>query len=258
MKMKLIQIITLLTLTASAHAGLDVSKTSITTAPPEEEWHFRFAPYAWVTAIDGDVSVGPLSAPIDVSMMDTLEEMELAAMGIIEASYGRWSVGVDVIYGKVSQDIGGGGLIFDSFRYEQKQWIITPVVGYRVIEKDDYHMDIVAGARVMALEAELTGRFVGPGEISATRDTAWIDPLVGIRGQADFNDKAFFRYYGDIGGFGASSELTWQAFAGLGYNCTPSVSLLAGYRAIGDDYEEGNFELDTVSHGPVLGVEIRW
>lgn len=62
----------------------------------------------------------------------------------------------------------------------------------------------------------------------------------------------------DIGGFGASSDLVWQAFAGIGYNFTPSVSGVVGYRGLGIDYEKGRFAMDTVSHGPVIGLEIRW
>ncbi len=257
--MKLHLLIPLFALTASLQAGTDNSKAPVmTTAPEEDHWHFRFAPYGWVTAIEGDVRIGQLSAPVDISMADTLDTLDMAYMGIIEASYGRWSFGLDTIYGKTSQDIGGGGILFRSFRYEQKQWIITPTVAYRVIEKPGYHMDVLAGARITSLEAELTGRLVGGGELVAERDKSWVDPILGIRGQADFNDQWFLRYNGDIGGFGAASDLNWQAFVGIGYNCTPNVSVAVGYRAIGVDYDEGRFAMDTVSHGPVIGLEMKF
>jgi opacity protein-like surface antigen len=235
-----------------------VSPAIIPPAPTENGWWFRAAPYGWVTAISGDVGVGPLTAPIDISMSDTLKDLDMAAMGILEAGYGRWSFGVDLIYGKTSQDLQGGGRLFDSFRYEQKQWVITPTIAYRAIETGRYHMDVFAGARIMVLEADLTGRFARGGQVTRGVNTSWVDPIIGIRGQAELGDHWFFRYNGDIGGFGVSSDLTWQAFAGFGYRVSESVAVAVGYRGLGVDYSKGFFTLDSVTHGPVIGLEVRF
>jgi opacity protein-like surface antigen len=258
--MKLHNIIALIALTGFAQAGTVAPPSPMQTTAPSAEsgWWFRAAPYAWVTAINGDVGVGHLSAPVDISMSDTISSLDMTYMGIIEAGFGKWSFGVDVIYAKTSQDIGGGGILFDSFRYQQKQWLITPVVAYRVIETNRYHMDVFAGARITAMEVELTGRFAGGGQTSAGRDTSWVDPIIGIRGQAEMGDKFFFRYYGDIGGFGAGSDLTWQAFMGFGYHCSKNVNVAVGYRGLGIDYGQGSFSLDVVTHGPVIGLEWRF
>jgi len=247
-------------LATAAQAGTEPASIPATVTAPTETngWWFRAAPYGWVTAISGDVGVGPLAAPIDISMSDTLKDLDIAAMGILEAGYGRWSFGVDLIYAKTSQDLQGGGRFFDSFRYEQKQWVITPTVSYRAIDTGRYHMDVFAGARIMVLEADLTGRFARGGEVAVGSDTSWVDPIIGIRGQADLGDHWFFRYNGDIGGFGVSSELTWQAFAGVGYRVSESVAVAVGYRGLGVDYNEGSFSLDSVTHGPVIGLEVRF
>ena len=60
---------------------------------------------------------------------------------------------------------------------------------------------------------------------------------------------------GDIGGFGVSSEFTWQAMAALGYRTSENSSLLLGYRAIGTDYTNDGFTYDIVAHGVALGFE---
>jgi opacity protein-like surface antigen len=228
------------------------------TAPASDGWWFRAAPYAWVSAIEGDVTVGPLTAPVDISMSDTLKSVDMTYMGILEAGYGRWSFGVDVVYGKTSQDIAAGGHLFDSFRYEQKQWLITPTVAFRAVETDDYHMDVYAGAMFTVLEADITGRFARGGEIAVGRNADWVDPIIGIRGQSELTDKVFFRYNAYVGGFGVSSDLVWQAFAGIGYHVSDACSIAIGYRGIGIDYANGNFALDTVTHGPVIGLELRF
>lgn len=70
---------------------------------------------------------------------------------------------------------------------------------------------------------------------------------------------------GDVGGFGAGSDFSWQAVATYGFdvNCfgTP-LRTVVGYRALAVDYSEngrfGKNGLDLVQHGPVIGVRIRW
>lgn len=248
---------TLIASAAMAQAGTPVSAPAAA-AETTGGWWFRAAPYAWLTAVEGDVSVGPLTTPVDVTMEDTLDSLDMTFMGLFEAGYDRWSFGVDVIYGKLSQDIDAGGHIFDSFRFEQKQWFITPAVRYRVVDSGNYHMSVFAGARVTALEVDLTGRLAHGGELTHGADSSWVDPIVGIAGQADIGDRWFFRYSGDIGGFGVSSELIWNAFAGFGYNFTDSASLVLGYRGLGLDYTDGPLSLDIISHGPVLGAEFRF
>jgi hypothetical protein len=251
-----------LALTGSALAGTSTApapvSAPITPAAESNGWWFRAAPYGWLTAIDGDIGIGPLSAPVDISMGDTLDTVDMSVMGIVEAGFDRWSLGVDLVYGKTSQDIGAGGRLFDSFRFEQKQWLVSPFLAYRVIETEGYHMDIFAGARFTVLEAELTGRLSHGGELASSRETDWADPIIGVRGQAALTESLFLRYNADIGGFGASSDLTWQAFLGLGYRVNPHFSIAAGYRGLGIDYSSGSFSMDTVTHGPLVGFEVRF
>jgi hypothetical protein len=245
-------------LTSAASAGTTVPTDPLPPAPAESSWWFRAAPYGWLTAVEGDVGIGSLTTPVDISMSDTLDSVDMTFMGIFEVGYNRWSLGVDLIYAKLSQDIEGGGHLFDSFRFEQKQWFVTPALSYRVMDTEAYQMSVYAGARVTAMEVELTGRFARGGEESRVVDSSWVDPLVGIRGQARITERSFFRYSGDVGGFGTSSDLIWNVFGGFGYNVNESVGLILGYRALGIDYSKDAFHMDVVSHGPVLGLEVRF
>lgn len=241
---------------SSLHAGEPTSAFS--TAPGGSGWSFRFVPYAWLTAIDGEISAGPLTVPVDISFSDTLDKLDMAYMFAAELGYGRWSLGADFVYGDFSKDIPGGGQIFRSFRYEYTQWVLTPTLGYRVIEQDNYRMDVFAGARVTGFDTTLTGRFVGGGQVEIGGDKTWADPVIGLRGQAELGGDFFLRYNGDIGGFGASSDFMWSAFLGLGYHFNESASVALGYRGLGVDYEAGAIAFDTVTHGPVIGLEIRF
>ena len=61
-----------------------------------------------------------------------------------------------------------------------------------------------------------------------------------------------------IGGFGINSDLTWQAQGMLGYEFNELFSMGLGYRALGTDYSKDGFLYDIVSHGPVLGFEVKF
>ena len=255
----------LLALLASAtlaQAGTPVAAPVAEPVQSGDGWWFRAAPYVWLTAIEGDVGVGPISTPVDISiqdLVDNIDTLDMAFMGVFEVGYDRWSIGLDFMYMKVSQDIDGGDHVFDSFRFEQKQWFITPAVRYRVIETEDYNMSVFAGARVTAMSLDLTGRYAHrDGQVTRGSDKTWADPIVGIAGQANFADRWYFRYSGDIGGFGVNSDLIWNAFVGVGYNINDSASVVLGYRGQGTDYTDGPVSIDLISHGPVLGAEFNF
>ena len=262
--MKNLCLLSLVFMTGSLQAGTDAptaaapSTPPLTVAPDDDIWSFRASPYAWVTAIEGDTGLGGLTAPVDISMGDTLDNLDFAYMGIFEASRGPWTLGLDVVYGQTSNDFEAGGRLVDSFSFEQKQWLLTPFVAYRAVQTERYHMDVFAGARITVLQSDLTANLSAGGSVSTSADTDWVDPIIGIRGQGDLSENLFFRYNGDIGGFGASSDLVWQAFAGLGYRLHSNFSLVAGYRGMGVDYDNGRFMLDTVTHGPVIGLDVRF
>jgi len=71
---------------------------------------------------------------------------------------------------------------------------------------------------------------------------------------------------GDIGGFGAGSEFTWQAAGMVGYRFglfgDDNARVLAGYRALYQDYKSGSgsneFKWDMTLHGPVLALAISF
>jgi len=63
---------------------------------------------------------------------------------------------------------------------------------------------------------------------------------------------------GFIGGFGAASKLTWDVFAGVGYQFNPRFGVVAGYRALGVDYSNKGYVYDVVQHGPLVGLVGRF
>lgn len=241
----------LLSGSASVFAGCGSYSAPLETT--DSPWEIRSALYGWGQALDGDVGIGRLNADLNLDFKDILEDLDIAAMGLVEIGRGRWSVLVDFNYAEISDSVTPfprrPALSAD---FEQKQFLGNFLAIYQLIEKPEMSLDVMAGARVNWIDAELDA---GPG---FSKDDAWVDPIIGARFQAPLGGDFFFRALGDIGGFGAASDLTWQAMAGFGWQFNQSGAVLLGYRAISTDYDNGSFSYDVTAHGPVLGVEFKF
>jgi opacity protein-like surface antigen len=64
--------------------------------------------------------------------------------------------------------------------------------------------------------------------------------------------------YGDIGGFGVGSDITYQAIAGVNWQFAQHFSAKLGYRYLYQDYENNGFVWKMAAYGPYLGLGIRF
>lgn len=220
-------------------------------------WQFELTPYLWAAGLSGDIGAGSLpSVPVDAGFTDIIKNVDLGAMGTFEARRGRWLLLFDGIYTRISGDSAIQTASFNHAEVISTTGIINPVVGYRIWENDRLSFDATAGARVWIVGTELKLSGTQSAELSDTK--TWADPVLGGRLHGKIGQKWFVTALGDIGGFGVSSHLTWQAFGGVGYEFNNTWSLKAGYRALGVDYRTSGFTFDVVEHGPLVGVGIRF
>lgn len=251
---------TLLSAALPASAGTTVPDLTSTqpVSSAESDWRVRAALYGWGTALDGDVTLRGNNVPVDVGFDDIFDKIDFAFMGVVEVGRGKWSVLTDLFYADLSADNTKGNLEFD---VELQQFIGNLIVAYNLIDEPCRRFDVFGGARVNSLETDInitrTG-LVRTTTFSGSDEETWVDPIIGVRYQQGLSEKFFFRAVGDIGGFGVSSDLTWQALAGLGYHINEDAAVMLGYRGIGTDYEDGAFGYDVISHGILLGFEYRF
>lgn len=237
----------------AASAGSPV-ETPVTPPAETSEWKVRAALYLWAQSLEGDVTVRGANLPIDLKFEDIAEDLDMAVMGLVEVNHGRWGFLLDVNYAEISDSVSTPvGFFTDSVDFNQKQWLVNGYLSYNVVRNECTAFDVFAGARFNSVEIDLE-----TDNRDFSGDTSWIDPVVGLRFQQMLTSSLFFRAVGDIGGFGVSSDLTWQALAGFGWKFNESCSALIGYRAIDTDYSHGNFGYDVKAHGPVLGLEITF
>lgn len=220
-------------------------------------WRVSTSLYGWFTRLDGDMTFRGTTVPVDVPFDKIFDNLKFTFMGLVEVGKGRWSFMSDVFYAKLEPSTSNQRGTFDS---QIEQFIGNFAVFYNVVETPTSRFDAYAGARVNWMETDVDIELSGPlgRTFNESADKTWVDPIVGFRVHHDLTDKFFIRALADIGGFGISSDITWQAMASLGYRVTEKASLGLGYRGIGTDYTSGSTTYDIISHGLLLGLEYRF
>jgi opacity protein-like surface antigen len=244
---------------ASPAAAADLLAPEQVEVATESGWTFAFAPYLWAAGLEGDIAQFGLPAiEVDASFLDILENFDFGIMGVGEARYGRLGFVSDLMYIKLSADSDvNAGPIDANIELTSEMFTFLGAVEFRLLESEGGSLDALAGARVWWLKTEIdfSGQiFNASGSDSET----WVDPIVGLKGRLNFSPDFYFTSWAMIGGFGVSSDFTWDVMGGLGYNAWDSVSLVAGYRGLGVDYENDGFVFDVVQHGPIIGAVFRF
>lgn len=116
---------------------------------------------------------------------------------------------------------------------------------------------LAAGARLLSLDIDL--ELTGGGSLRPDRRLSesvslW-DGILGAKGRLALNDRWFLPYYLDVGT--GDTDLTWQAFGGIGYEFDwGEVSLTYRYLV----YDQGSDKIlqDVAFGGPKLGIVFRF
>ena len=223
-------------------------------------WVFTAAPYLWFTSLEGDVATisGIPPAEVDADFSDIWDNLNIAVMGYMEARKGRIGFAADLLYFDLTAEGDGPTNAFSGAEMDFKAFIGTFTPFYRVVEDKTSTVDLMAGGRVWVTDTDLTlkpgvlpGRSVGEKE-------AWVDPIIGLRGSHSLTDKLSIRAYGDVGGFGAASDITYQFLGTLSYSFSDSITGELGYRYLYIDYEDDGYILDASFSGPIAGVVFRF
>lgn len=245
-----------------------------------DAWKWRGTIYLWGAGIDGtaDLPAGG-TASASASFDDILKSLDFAFMGVLEARKGRWGALTDLIYMDLSNSKSGtrsleftgpGGRItipadasLDvNMGLESTIWTLAAT--YTAVEKSNYEMLVVGGARYLDVKADLGWQAsgnIGPLPPVARSGNAsgkvrnW-DAIVGVRGRAGLGQSQWFvPYHFDIGT--GDSDRTWQALAGIGYRFSWGEAGLV-YRYLDYKFKSGEALRDLTVSGPALGAAWRW
>ena len=216
-------------------------------AEETNKWTFDASLYGLAAGMSGNVAVKGVPADVDVGFNKIWDNLKFGAMGGARLGYERWALSTEVIYMDLEAPKG-------PFTAKAEQWMVQPALEYQVCR----YLDAYAGTRYNSIHLALNGPLgVNP---SGTQD--WWDPIIGARVSLPVWKKLSFNVSGDIGGFGAGSDLTWQAYPCFNWQFTRVMSLQVGYRFLYTDYETGSglnrFKYDMLTSGPQIGFTFHF
>jgi hypothetical protein len=248
-------------LTFPVRAADVISATAPTVEPVVTDgWTFSVTPYFWAAGLSGETSAFgvPVVVDIDADFSDVWDNLDFAAMAIVDARNGRYSIFGDLIYTKLSADSATPrGVLATSVDVTAETFAGLVGAGYSVLEGPSGHLDIVGGIRVWSVDVDLSfsGQFLGGDSFSD--GATWVDGLVGVRGNYSFTPQFYFTGWALVGA--GEADLDWDVAAGLGYRINDRFSATLGYRALGVDYSnDDGFLFDVVQQGPIMGLTIRF
>lgn len=279
-----------------------LQSAEVSNAPAARDWSFSFSTYGWLPWISGDLSVRGRPLTVEASPDQLIEALDWSTLPIwmsqAEARNGRFSLFNDIVYTKLSGSADFAKSVRGRFaslalggrvEADYEQATIELGAGYEVWSSGDSSpanrssLELIAGGRYWYQETDISAdlkatlALTGPlGLIDLTRSGSrvlarsgsvdWIDPFVGMRMRYAIAPGQSVLLRGDIGGFGAGSDFTWQAIATYDWQMCLSdgytLDAYLGYRALSVDYTEGagstRYEFDVIQHGPVMGLTVRF
>lgn len=252
---------------ADDEAGAAVMTAAAASSPAEtdaaedpDKWRFATVGYAWLAGAEGHVDVIEAVEPVhlDLSFGDVLDSLKFVFMGAAEAQKGRLVLLGDLtfIHLDANKGIGIRDPDFVDAELDSRTIDITALAGYRVADKGPVKVDLLGGVRANFFRNEL--QLTGPSRSAeGEKKESWFDPLLAFRANAPLGGKWGMSFYGDIGGFGIASDLTWQGMATVDYDLNDRMRLMAGWRHFKVDYDKGDFLYDVGQSGPVLAFRYQ-
>ncbi len=229
--------------------------TSSTTATPaaDDGWHFGVTPYIWFAGIHGTVGALGQSTSVHASFGDIFNYLNIGLMGATEIRKRRFLLNTDLMWMKLSDDkaLPINELGVQSIKSKTNQFMLTPKVGYRLVDQQKVKLDALVGLRYWHLGQSLNFQPEEFGGVSGSAN--WVDVVAGAKIELPLSAKASVTLLGDAGGGGANSD--YQVAGLLGYKVGQKWVLQGGYRYLDVDYRGGHASIyDMATTGVLLGA----
>jgi opacity protein-like surface antigen len=218
------------------------------------EWSFDLVPYLWLASVDSDVSV-PNLPPLTPSGADRFST-SLTGGAMVAAQLRYRSIGLMGDFAWIQTETEGisPGPAFSEIGLKSDLIHATAALTYSLPLHGKFHADVLAGARLWHASEDLEFKAGALPGFNASSDKTWVDPIIGANLSYDLSQRWSLVAKGNVGGFGVSADLAFEAFGGVTYRFTDWCFATMGYRYLHEDYERDQFEFKLDAHGMLLGV----
>jgi len=223
-----------------------------TPSPSNDGWHVNVAPYLWFAGVHGTVGVAGREAGVHASPSDVFNYVNLGVMVAVEPRYDRILFPVDFMWIKLSDDRALPiSIVAITAKSRFKQSILTPKVGYRIVDQKALKVDALFGVRYWHLDGSLEFQPSLTGNtFSGSAD--WVDAVAGGKFHLALTPRVTATILGDAGG--ANAKLDYQVAGLLGFRVTKKWTVQAGYRYLYVDYRpQSTFVYDVRQSGVLFG-----
>ncbi|MFN3642679.1 MAG: hypothetical protein ACK4TB_07125 [Gemmobacter sp.] len=242
-------------LTALCLAALAATAADRAQAQGGPEWQVTVQPYVWATGVSG--TIRPTAASPTFSFNQSIgESLSIVDGAFALAVYARrerfvmlgdfWTVST-----------ARGGIVPPGLpaRAATGQTIVSLAAGYRAWSDQTAALDVYAGIRAFWLDGTVE---VPAGTPVASRSVSFVDPIIGLRYDAQVAPRWSATLQADIGGFGVGSRFTAVGTGLLNYHVNDSLTLSGGVRLMNIAYDDGATKADITLAGPMLALAWRF
>jgi hypothetical protein len=229
--------------------------------PPEDNgWHVAVSPYLWFPGVHGTMGAFGRDVSIHATPGDLLSNFKFGLMGAVEVRHKRIVLPLDMMWIRLgdSKALPFPGLEETRAKLNGTEFLLTPKIGYRLLNEERIKVDALAGFRYWHFSESL--KFSPNNGINFSSSQNLVDPLVGGRVQLGLTPKIVANVLGDVGGWGTGSQLEYQVAGVLGYKINPKWTLQAGYRYLSIDYRNrnrGGTVVYLITSGVIFGATIE-
>ena len=205
------------------------------------EWTFDVTHYVWAPTVSSTLNYkGKYLNTADVSMNDIISNLKSGGMIAGEARYGSWGIMADLVSATLQKSgtapvTPAPGYNFKvAYKPTLQQTMLTGAATYNLVNNQDANVDALLGVRWISMTATLNLALDGTNySLSDSKTVSTVDPIAGFKGRYRIAGSTWYiPFYADIGSGGGTTNVTWQAVAGVGKTIEKWVDVSLVYRTL--------------------------
>lgn len=218
-------------------------------------WSGQVTVYGWGAGVGGDFrpfTGGPVLS-FEKSLGELLEDLDAAVFASALARKDDLVLLADFTYTASSRE----GLVSPGIPANGEVAVrsVSLLAGKRFEADEATTIDLLGGARLWSLDGKVNVPLAG---VALAPSEEFVDPVAAVRINTQIAPALSLLAYGDVGGLGVGSNLTWQGVMTLNYRAAKGFYLSAGHRHLWLDRDSNGASFKGSMSGPLLGATLAF